>query len=153
MYDILPGIIQSNPSQFRMSMYETSREIEGAYGEERVKVLKKAFNRIIECCLPLSSKVLLSASSYLQRGKLLSLMRKRSKGDLNIYKFSKVTSFTGQKEEKDYNGENNHTRSEDLELNGEDPASDLPDDGSLMSNERRQDSLDKNKDCRHQTQK
>ncbi|CAI2374837.1 unnamed protein product [Moneuplotes crassus] len=87
VYELYPKIIENNPSQFRMSMYETSRDLQGAFGTERVKVLKSAFNSIVENCIPSFFKVLLCAFNYIPCDRFFPLLRDRSKKHRSMYKF------------------------------------------------------------------
>lgn len=59
MYKVLPKMIEKNSDQFRMSLYESSRDSQGAYGDERVKTIKTSFNKIIEAVIPQTFKALL----------------------------------------------------------------------------------------------
>mmetsp|Transcript_26049 Transcript_26049/g.23057 ORF Transcript_26049/g.23057 Transcript_26049/m.23057 type:complete len:102 (-) Transcript_26049:336-641(-) len=87
MNEQLPEIIKKNPDQFRMSMYEQTRAIQGPNGTERIKVLKQAFNTIINSALSPHFKNLLCIFNYYSLGKVLNFMKSKGQKGEKTYKY------------------------------------------------------------------
>ena len=60
VYDELPKMIKTDPSQIRLTMIERSLELVGNYGSERIKYLKEKFREIINNIVSLESKTIIA---------------------------------------------------------------------------------------------
>ncbi|CAI2369570.1 unnamed protein product [Moneuplotes crassus] len=100
VHQILPDMIKKKPHDFRMSLFENLRDNQGAYGSERIKLLKNSFSKIIECCVPMTFKLLLCAFTYTGGPKLITILRDKRKNNRSSYKYYKSTVDVKSKEEK-----------------------------------------------------
>ncbi|CAI2373117.1 unnamed protein product [Moneuplotes crassus] len=87
MYRVLPKVISQNPDQFRMSMYETGRDIEGPNGSLRVKVIKDAFRKIIDNCMSPHMKFPLAAFTHIEPKKVYSTLKDIARNNRVPYKY------------------------------------------------------------------